>query len=311
MMGTRPAPAGDATDVARPQFTIVTPSFRNSRWLKLCIASVADQEGVTFEHIVQDACSDDETKDWLPHDRRVKAFIEKDTGMYDAVNRGWKKGNGEIVAYLNCDEQYLPGALKAVYDFFSRHQEIEVVIADNVIIDVDGNYVCHRKSLVPLKSHLWFRFPALTCSIFLRRTTLERNNFYFDTRWRDLGDWFWFMDMLRAKVPMAVLRYFTAAFTETGENMNLKPNAIREKAIKNSMIPKWLKTISPLIILHHRLRLLFGGFYFQRPFDYSIYTLSSPDQRVMFKVEKPTSVWRQGIEAVPPASPAPPSQPAM
>jgi hypothetical protein len=36
----------------------VVPSFRNSQWLKLCIASVADQEGVEFEHIVQDACSD-------------------------------------------------------------------------------------------------------------------------------------------------------------------------------------------------------------------------------------------------------------
>ena len=58
------------------QFSIVTPSFRNSRWLKLCIASVADQQGVECEHIIQDACSDDGTQDWLPHDRRVRAFIE-------------------------------------------------------------------------------------------------------------------------------------------------------------------------------------------------------------------------------------------
>ena len=65
------------------KFSIVTPSFRNSRWLKLCIASVADQQGVELEHIVQDSCSDDGTQDWLPHDRRVRAFIEKDGGMYD------------------------------------------------------------------------------------------------------------------------------------------------------------------------------------------------------------------------------------
>ncbi len=67
------------------KFSIVTPSFRSSNWLKLCIASVADQQGVELEHIVQDSCSDDGTQDWLPHDRRVKAFIEKDGGMYDAV----------------------------------------------------------------------------------------------------------------------------------------------------------------------------------------------------------------------------------
>ena len=94
------------------KFSIVTPSFRNSQWLKLCIASVADQQGVELEHIVQDSCSDDGTQDWLPRDRRVSAFIEKDGGMYDAVNRGYCRAQGDILAYLNCDEQYLPGALK-------------------------------------------------------------------------------------------------------------------------------------------------------------------------------------------------------
>jgi glycosyltransferase involved in cell wall biosynthesis len=86
------------------QFSIITPSFRNSRWLKLCIASVADQQDVELEHIVQDSCSDDGTGDWLPQDRGVKAFIEKDGGMYDAVNRGYRRAQGDILAYLNCDE---------------------------------------------------------------------------------------------------------------------------------------------------------------------------------------------------------------
>ena len=43
------------------KFSIVTPSFRNSKWLKLCVASVADQQGVSVEHLVQDSCSDDGT----------------------------------------------------------------------------------------------------------------------------------------------------------------------------------------------------------------------------------------------------------
>src|SRR5215467_10485935 len=113
------------------QFSIVTPSFRNSKWLKLCIASVADQEGVQLEHIVQDAGSDDGTLDWLPQDRRVKAFVEKDGGMYDAVNRGYRRAKGEILAYLNCDEQYLPGALKTVQEFFDTNPTVDVVFADS------------------------------------------------------------------------------------------------------------------------------------------------------------------------------------
>ena len=95
------------------RISIVTPSYRRSAWLKLCIASVADQP-VGAEHIVQDAGSDDGTLDWLPRDSRVKVFVEKDQGMYDGVNRGLRRAGGDILAYLNCDEQYLPGALSTV-----------------------------------------------------------------------------------------------------------------------------------------------------------------------------------------------------
>src|SRR5215207_9280200 len=113
-----------------PQFSIVTPSFRSSAWLKLCIASVADQEGVTLEHLVQDAGSDDGTLDWLTTDSRVAAFVEKDSGMYDAVNRAWRRARGEILAYLNCDEQYLPGALNLVADYFAEHPEVDILFGD-------------------------------------------------------------------------------------------------------------------------------------------------------------------------------------
>ncbi len=51
---------------------------------------MADQQGVELEHLAQDSCSDDGTQGWLPQDRRVSAFIEKDAGMYDAINRGYR-----------------------------------------------------------------------------------------------------------------------------------------------------------------------------------------------------------------------------
>ena len=130
------------------QFSIITPSFRNSEWLKLCIASVADQ-GVEAEHIVQDSCSPDGTQEWLPQDRRVKAFIEKDQGMYDAINRGFRRARGEILAHLNCDEQYLPGALAAAWDYFQNHPRVEVAFAHAVVIGPDGDYRCDRRSSVP------------------------------------------------------------------------------------------------------------------------------------------------------------------
>ncbi len=190
------------------KFSIITPSFRNSAWLKLCIASVADQRGVELEHIVQDSCSDDGTQDWLPHDQRVQAFIEKDGGMYDAVNRGYRRATGDILAYLNCDEQYLPGALATVRDFFAAHPQVEVVLAGSIITDGEGKYVCHRHALTPHPQGVWFRSMTLTSSIFIRRKVIHERSLFFDPHWRDLGDFHWLLALLNNKVPMAVCDTF-------------------------------------------------------------------------------------------------------
>ncbi|HZT22497.1 MAG TPA: glycosyltransferase [Verrucomicrobiae bacterium] len=272
-------------------FSIITPSFRNSEWLKLCIASVADQQGVQVEHIVQDSCSDDGTQDWLPRDPRVKAFIEKDAGMYDAVNRGYRRATGDILAYLNCDEQYLPGALQAVQKFFETHPHIEVALAGAIVVDGEGRYICHRHQMVPHPRGLWFRFPILTCAIFLRRQVIHQRGIFFDTRWRDLGDFHWVRTLIENRVPMAVCDTFTSVFADTGDNMNLKPNALREKAQTQKMIPPALRVLKPFWILQHRLRRLAAGHFNLRPSSYEIYTRQSPDRRVKFEVAKPTAVW--------------------
>jgi len=97
-------------------FSIVTPSFRQLDWLKRCVRSVADQS-VEHEHIVQDAGTGPQLDEWVGASSPARLFVERDKGMYDAVNRGFARASGEIFAYLNCDEQYLPGALAAVAVF--------------------------------------------------------------------------------------------------------------------------------------------------------------------------------------------------
>ena len=273
------------------KFSIITPSFRSSAWLKLCIASVADQQGAPFEHIVQDSCSDDGTLDWLPQDPRVKTFVEKDDGMYDAVNRGYRRATGDILAYLNCDEQYLPGALAAVEHFFAARPEVEVALAGSIVTDGDGRYLCHRHSLVPSPYHVWYRFPILTSGIFIRRKVIHERGLYFDTRWRDLGDFHWVLALMKHRVPMAVCDTFTSVFADTGENMNLKPNAIREKDATAKMIPAWLRLLKPWWVLQHRWRRLRAGHFQLQPTRYAIYTKQSPAQRVTVEVPKPTAVW--------------------
>lgn len=279
------------------KLSIVTPSFRNSDWLKLCIASVADQQGVEVEHIVQDAGSDDGTLDWLTHDPRVKAFVEKDSGMYDAVNRGLRRSEGQIAGYINCDEQYLPGALKAVHDFFVEHPLIDVLFTDTVVIDSTGNYICHRKSHVPTRHDIWVRMPVMTCAMFFRRKVMDEHGVFFDTRWRDFGDVFWVMAVVNKRIPIAVRHIFTSVFTDTGENMNLKPNARRECELKNAMAPRWIRRAKPLFQLAYRTKFILGGAFWQKPFSYSIYTPGSPNRRADFEVAKPTPIWRSRANA--------------
>src|SRR4051794_12168911 len=112
--------------------SIITPSFRQLDWLRLAMASVADQQGVSIEHIVQDGETDGvrevfEKVSAIPGggDYVPRLFVEKDNGMYDAINRGLARSTGEICGYLNCDEQYFPSALRAVADYFAANPNID------------------------------------------------------------------------------------------------------------------------------------------------------------------------------------------
>ena len=274
------------------RFSIVTPSFRNSDWLKLCISSVADQS-VELEHIVQDAGSDDGTLDWLLKDQRVTTFVEKDQGMYDAVNRGFSKSSGEICAYLNCDEQYQPGALAAVEQFFQRHPAIEIVFGHSIVVNAQGEFLCHRKSLLPLKAHSMVssNLSILTCGTFFRRSIFEKRGLVFNPQMRALGDADWLIRCLKQDVPMGLLDLFTSVFTNTGKNLSFNADARRENVTLLAAAPPWLRACRPLIIAHHRVRKWLQGGYRQLPFDYSIYTTRSPEKRVSFHVAHPVARW--------------------
>ncbi len=273
------------------RLSIVTPSFRSSAWLKLCVSSIADQAGVEVEHIVQDAQSDDGTQEWLARDRRVQAYFEKDQGMYDAINRGWRRAKGKILAFLNCDEQYLPGALRAVEEFFRRRPQTDVLFADTVVVDKEGQFICYRKSLVPWKNAIWVYMPVLSSSLFIHRRVLDQHGLFFDTRWRALGDKVWILEMVRRRLNMAVLRQFTSSFADTGDNLCLKPGSLREMKMVMEMAPAWVRRCKWPLRQAHRLRMAGHGIYWQKPFTYSIYTPGSLDRRVEFPVAKPTGIW--------------------
>ena len=258
--------------------SIVTPSLRQLPWLKLCVASVADQVGVEIEHIVQDAGTGTDLSVWAGLQPNLRLFVEPDVGMYDAINRGLRRATGEICAYLNCDEQYLPGALGKVAKFFAAHPEVDVLFGDVVLVDKEGTPLSYRRTVLPTLRHVRHaHLNTPTCSTFFRRKVLDRG-FYFDTQWKAIGDAIWVERLLNDKIIMATIREPLAVFTFTGKNLG-------ETAVSRSEALKWkddtrgnrLNRVTA--VLWHRLRKALAGAYRRRYLEIDIFTLQFPERR--------------------------------
>lgn len=268
------------------KFSIISPSYRNSDWLKLCVASVADQDGVDHEHIVQDSCSDDGTQEWLARDPRVEAVIEKDSGMYDAINRGLKRATGDICAYLNCDEQYLPGALARVAERFAQRPDVDIVFGDAILVHAKGAPLSYRRTVPPSALHTRLvHLNTLSCAMFFRRSLLDEG-FFFPSEFKMIGDAVFVWRLLKAKKRTSVVPEPLATFTFTGSNQGQTDVARREAELWRSAAdapPAFLKWPA---IAAHRLRKLAAGAYRFRRLNYSIYTLDSPVQRMQFHAKR-------------------------
>ncbi|MFN3407396.1 MAG: glycosyltransferase family 2 protein [Limisphaerales bacterium] len=269
-------------------WTIVTPSRNQLKWLRLCRASVADQAGVTVQHIVQDAGSTDGTVEWLHQQPGIEAHIEADEGMYDALNRGFARATGDFVAWLNCDEQYLPGVLARVAKFFRAHAGVDMVFGDIIVVDECGEYLWHRKVQVPRLYHtLTCHLSTLSCAMFFRRRLVEADRFRFDTSYRIVGDAEWMTRLLRAGVRMAALGEFTSVFTQTGQNLSRDARAAAEQARLAATASPWVRLARPLWILHHRLARWRAGAYRQTPFSFQLHMAEPVGSRVARRVAVP------------------------
>jgi glycosyltransferase involved in cell wall biosynthesis len=274
-------------------FSVVTPSFNMLPYLKRCASSVADQTGASHEHLVVDGRSTDGTADWLRGRAGLRGMSEPDSGMYDAVNKGFALTRGRFVSYLNCDEQYLPGTLTYVKDFFSRNPQVDLVFGDSLLIRPDGTLIAYRKGYQPrwyfiLASHLY----VLSCTLFMRRRVIE-DGFRFDRSLRDIGDEDLVVRLLRRGYRASHARRYLAAFTMTGHNMSAKPNALAEKMKARKASPAWVRWMGlPLNAARLTEKWLSGAYSERLPLSYSVYTSGEAPYRSLLTARSATYRWR-------------------
>lgn len=130
----------------KPDFSIITPSLNYGRFLTDCLRSVATQEGVTFEHMVIDGGSSDESAlvvAGFPHAQWIQ---EPDQGMSDAINKGFARACGTWVMWLNADDRLKPGALVAMLDRLQR-STADVVYGDWDFVNEAGEFQRRMKAL--------------------------------------------------------------------------------------------------------------------------------------------------------------------
>jgi glycosyltransferase involved in cell wall biosynthesis len=157
-----------------PLVTIVTPSYNQGRFIEETILSVLTQDYPAIEYLVMDGGSTDETLEILKkYSGRLEFVSEKDRGQSHAINKGFRRARGEILAFLNSDDTYLPGAVRAAVKSLCAAPEAPFLYGEGYHIDERGRIL----DRYPTEGFSYERFhdTCFVCqpTVFIRRTALE------------------------------------------------------------------------------------------------------------------------------------------
>ncbi|HVN77006.1 MAG TPA: glycosyltransferase family 2 protein [Thermoanaerobaculaceae bacterium] len=250
---TRPtAPGGPAW----PSMTVITPSLNQGILIRETIASVAGQRYPGLEHLVVDGGSTDGTLDVLRACAgSVRWVSEADAGQADAINKGLDRTAGEIVAWLNADDLWAPGAAAAAAGFLAAHPEVDVVYGDCIYLFQD--VPPEEARLVRARPFDLDTLLNVGCYVpqpatFLRRAAIE--GVRLDTGLRFALDYDLWIRLARAGRTFAYLPQTLAAFrvtcdSKSGRLLDEFWREVREVSLRNGG-----RAFSPMLLAHFKER---------------------------------------------------------
>ena len=241
-----------------PKVTIVTPSLNQGQFIDATIQSVLSQEYPNLEYIIMDGGSSDNTLEILhSYSNRVKWISEKDKGQTTAINKGLRIASGEILAYLNADDLFLPGALAKVAHIFMDNPDAMWVTGRCRIIDENDREVrklitvyknlllcIHNPSLLFITDYISQPATFWRADILGKLGPLEENLHYA----MDYEYWL----RLNAKFPLVIIPEYLAAFRIHSQSKNTNAGH-RDVYINEERIIIERYTKSKLMIALHDL----------------------------------------------------------
>jgi glycosyltransferase involved in cell wall biosynthesis len=172
-----------------PLVSIITPSYNQAIFLEQTILSVLKQEYEPIEYLIVDGGSTDGSLDII---KRYKDHLtwwvsEPDAGQAEAINKGLKRAEGEIVAWLNSDDLYMPSAVSRAVAVLQQNQKLGMVFGDALSIDSTGKPI-NKITFGDWGLRELVRF-RIICqpTVFMRRTVLEKAG-YLDTTYHFMLD---------------------------------------------------------------------------------------------------------------------------
>lgn len=158
--------------------SIITPSFNQAKYLEQTIRSVLSQDHPRIEYIVMDGASTDGSVDTIEKyaDELTYWESQKDNGQADAINKGFARASGGIVAWLNSDDFYLPGTVSAAVKIFDENPDVVLVYGNMLAVDENGatfNTLTYKQ--LTLEDLLCFQIIGQP-AVFMRRSALQKTS---------------------------------------------------------------------------------------------------------------------------------------
>ena len=156
--------------------SIITPSYNQALYLEQTMQSVLEQDYPDIEYIVVDGGSTDNSAEIIKKyaDSLAYWISERDSGQAEAINKGFLRANGEILAWLNSDDYYMHNTVSVAVRCFEQNPDVVMVYGDMLAVDAEGQTInVLRYQQLSLEDLLCFQIIGQP-SVFFRRSALEK-----------------------------------------------------------------------------------------------------------------------------------------